>query len=332
MKTFITGATGFIGGRLTEELSRRGNELVVLRREGSACPASGLAGVETVTGDILDSTSLENAMAGCGRVYHLAGYAKNWAKDPATFTRVNVDGLCNVLEAARRSGVRRVVWTSSAVTPGPSNGTPVTESTFREHSFYTPYEASKYAAEQRVPDFTGGGLEVVTVNPSRVFGPGVLNEGNSVTRMIALTLAGKFRFIPGDGEAVGNYAFVEDVVRGLLLAMEYGRSGERYILGGENMSYNEFFRTVSLVSGRRRKMFHLPRSLAMKFSRFEEFRSALGGHPLITPGWMRTFLENWEVSVDKSRRELGYETTPFADAVGITVRWLSDRRKNGGSR
>ncbi len=332
MKTFMTGATGFIGGRLAGELSRRGGELVVLRREGPVCPVSGLPGVETVTGDILDLRSLETAMAGCGSVYHLAGYAKNWANDPATFTRVNVDGLCNILEAARRSGVRRVVWTSSAVTPGPSNGTPVTESTLREHSFYTPYEASKYAAEQRVREFTGSGLEVVTVNPSRVFGPGVLNEGNSVTRMIALTLAGRFRFIPGDGEAVGNYAFVEDVVNGMILAMEHGRPGERYILGGENVSYNEFFRTVSLVSGRRRKMFHLPRGLAMTFSRFEEFRSVLGGHPLITPGWMRTFLGNWEVSVEKSRRELGYETTPFADAVGKTVRWLSDLRKRGGSK
>lgn len=329
MKTLVTGATGFIGGRLVEELTGRGEELVVLCRTGSSRPAGEHAGVSMIAGDILDRPSLDAAMTGCRRVYHLAGYAKNWAKDPTIFRRVNVDGLCNVLEAARASGVRRVVWTSSAVTPGPSNGTPVNEWTAREHSFFTDYECSKYLAEQRAREFSTQGLEVVTVNPTRVFGPGLLNEGNSVSKMIALYIAGKFRFVPGDGTAIGNYGYVDDVVNGMILAMESGRNGERYFLGGENKSYHEFFNMVSTVSGKRRRMFHLPAGLAMIFARLEELRSGFGHHPLITRGWVRTFLSNWAVSLDKSRNELGYRPTPFADAVAETVGWITNATDDG---
>lgn len=325
MRTLITGGTGFIGRSLIGELSRRGEELIILCRKGTDCPGYPIPGTTILHGDILDRASIDRAMRGCRRVYHLAGFAKNWAKDPSVYALVNVDGLRNVLESAIGAGVKRVVWTSSAVTPGPSNGSPVTEWTRREHSFYTDYERSKFMAEHMVRGLLNRGTEIITVNPTRVFGPGILNEGNSVTRMVSLYLAGKFRFIPGDGTAVGNYAFVDDVARGMMLAMESGKNGERYLLGGENRSYNEFFRTVSALSGTERRMFHLPGRLAIRFARVEEFRSRFGHHPLITPGWVRTFLADWAVSVDRSRKELGYRPTPFAEAMTHTIRWIHQK-------
>lgn len=331
MKTLVTGGSGFIGRRLVGELRRRGDEVVVLCRHAFDRPGDDVTGTTMVTGDILDPGSLDRAMEGCSRVYHLAGYAKNWAKDPATFGRVNVDGLLNVVRGAIRAGAGRVVWTSSAVTAGPSDGSPVSEATVRRRPFLTEYERSKFVAEQRVREFLGRGTDIIAVNPSRVFGPGLLSEGNSVTRMIAMYMSGKFRFMPGDGSAVGNYAFVEDVVRGMILAMESGRSGERYMLGGENRSYREFFDTVAEVSGRRRRVFGLPAALAMRVARFEELRSGFGHHPLITTGWMRTFLADWAVSVEKSRGELGYRPTPFREAVARTVRWITDPEPAGGT-
>lgn len=323
MRIFLTGATGFIGIHLTHYLAARGHSVRLLSRPTSdLTPFAGLP-VEVRAGDILDKGSLDDAIAGCDAVFHLAGYAKNWAQDPGTFFRVNVLGLRHVLEAARRHKVQRTVFTSTSVTCGPSSGRPVTESDVRRVDFYTEYERTKSLAEREARRYARAGLDVVMVNPTRVFGPGALTEGNSLTKMIQLYLEGKWRLILGNGRAVGNYGFIEDVVAGHWLALQRGRPGEKYILGGDNLDYTSFFRTLASVSGCRRRMIHVPPRLALAVSRLEALRASRSGHyPLITPSWVRTFLADWAFSSEKAQRELGYRTTPFARAVERTVRWL----------
>ena len=323
MKILVTGGNGFIGSRLVCSLAQSGETVHVLDLPNTKSSRLLHESVRFFSGDILNLHDVERAIEGCDCVYHLAAYAKNWAPDDRTFYQVNVRGTEIVLAAALKNEVKKVVHTSSNVALGPSNGVRTSESTQRTGESFTPYEHSKYLSEQLVHRYVKRGLNVVIVNPTRVFGPGPLNESNSVTKMIAWYLQGKWRIVLGNGRMVGNYVYVDDLIEGYVRAMEFGRLGENYILGGENVSFNEFFELLSSVAKRRYRMLHLPGCLAMALSRLEEFRSRHFRHyPLITPGWARTFLADWANSCDKAQRELGYSITPLRVAMEKTLAWL----------
>jgi nucleoside-diphosphate-sugar epimerase len=335
MTSLITGGTGFIGERLVSRLIAQEESVRVLCRTLTPSIHGGGTPGERRYGDILDLPSLVSAMEGCDRVYHLAGYAHGWSRIPSTYFDVNVRGTRNVLGAALKAGVRKVVVTSTVMTIGPSNGAPSCESTHRLGPMYTVYEQSKLDAELVACEFVNRGLDVVVVNPTRVFGPGKLNEGNSATRMIKLYMDGLWRLVPGDGNAMGNYAFVDDITRGHILAMEHGRPGERYILGGQNVTYNEFFAAVSKAAGKHHALLHIPAALAIASAYTDELRARLfRGYPSITPGWVRTFLLNNEYSSAKAESDLGYSITPLEDALDSTVRWLRQTASlpRGGSQ
>ncbi len=329
---FVTGATGFIGSRLVAELVRQGHAVRALVRPTSS--REGLDGerITTIEGDIRDRSSLHRGMEGCSGVFHLAAYAKNWARDPKTFFELNVGGTRNVLEAASAAGVGRIVITSTIVTFGPTppgvvgdEGMP--RSTAR---FFTEYEGTKTVAEQEALHAAAGGLPVVVVNPTRVYGPGKLTEANSVTVMIDLYDRGRFPFLLAGGANVANYALVDDLVRGHILAMEKGRVGERYILGGENVSLRGLFDLVHEATGTRHVRFGLPRWLAMAYGRLEEKKAEwFGAYPRITPGWVETFLQEWAYSSAKAERELGYTITPLKEGMRLTCEWLRRRRSGG---
>lgn len=324
MSIFITGATGFIGSHLAIECANKGEMVRVICRPTADVSALNHENIQILRGDINDVPSIEEAMHGCKYVYHLAAYARNWARDASIFFERNVQGLKNVLDVALRTSVDKVVFTSTSVTLGPSNSVLTNESTIRQVDCFTEYEQSKFLAEKEALEYVQKGLNLVVVNPTRVFGPGLLNEGNSVTKMIQLYQAGKWRLILDDGRSVGNYVFIDDVVRGHLLAMKYGNRGERYILGGENVSYNDFFRILSEVSKSHYRMIHIPQWMALAVSNIEKFRAQLTDHyPLLTPGWVKTFLADWEFSTEKAQSHLGYTITPFHEALEKTVQWLA---------
>jgi farnesol dehydrogenase len=328
MRILVTGATGFIGGQLAKLLVRRGEAVRVLYRPGANLKPFDDLNLEMCAGDVLDAASVERAMAGCDRVFHLAAYARNWAKDPNTFFAVNVGGLKNVLDTALKNRVKKVVFTSSVVTFGPSNGCVVNESAVRAPEFFTEYERSKFVAEESIRQYLQRGLAVVIVNPTRVFGPGLLCEANAITKMIQLYLQGKWRLVLGNGSEIGNYAFVNDVVAGHLLAMSHGKAGERYILGGENVSFNDLFNMIADLCGRSYRLFHVPPAFALAFSEVEKCRAQWFDHyPLITPDWVRTFLANWACSCAKAERELGYAITPLRQALATTIAWLKTRKE-----
>ncbi|MBI4429215.1 MAG: NAD-dependent epimerase/dehydratase family protein [Ignavibacteriales bacterium] len=323
MRILVTGGTGYIGSKLVERLVQQGERVNVLGFPADQEFSFPLEQVCFFVGDVLNQSLLDRAMQRCDRVFHLAAYARNWSKDVKTFFRVNVDGTRAVLDTAIKNNIRKVVCTSTNLTFGPSNGKAVDESAKRQPVFYTPYERSKFIAEQLVRSYVRKGLHVVMVNPTRVFGPGALVESNAVTKMMKWYTEGKWRLILGDGRAVGNYVFVDDVVQGHLLAMEYGKAGENYILGGENLSFNEFFATLAELSGKRR-MIHLSAALAMVYARFERFLAQrFSHHPVISPGWAQTFLANWANSTTKAESELGYRPTPAREAMRKTLEWLS---------
>ena len=323
MKVFVSGATGFIGVQLVKRLVKEGHEVHALIRSDSKADLIRHPGVKLCKGDILDNESLDYAMAGCEQGYHIAAFAGVWAKDPELVFRLNVDGAINVIEAAGRQGVRRVVLTSTAGILGPSANKAVHESSPAPESFFTDYEASKFQLEKQLLGRTDTDPEVVVVNPTRVFGPGYLSESNGITKMIKQYVEGKWRLIPGKGKSSGNYVYVEDVVTGHLLAMLKGKPGERYVLGGENISYLQLFDFVREASGVRKKLFKIPLWIMLAAAGVMTLISKISGRPpLIVPRLVRKFNHNWIVSSEKAIRELGYQPINARTGIQLTVQWI----------
>ena len=330
MKVMVTGSTGFVGIPLCLELARRDATVHALARSVSIDHPLQQPRIRLFRGDILKPESIAAAIDGCDQVYHLAAFTEIWTPEPGLVYKINVEGTRNILDAAILAGVKRVVITSTAgvMGPSPERGAYVDESTNITPYWATEYEKTKRESEKLAFSYIEKGLDIVVVNPSRVYGPGLIKESNSVVRLVKLYSEGKWRFIPGDGESVGNYVFIDDVVNGHLLAMERGTPGERYILGGENLSYNEFFRHVRQATGKTQRMFHIPLGPMLFFARWQEWMARIfGKKPLIIPALVEKYTQDWYLSSDKARKDLGYSITSFADGLRNTLDWM--RRPDG---
>jgi len=327
MKTFLTGGTGFIGTRLTEKLISENHAVTLLTRNSSFTAFAGNDKISLVKGDLSDKPALLEGMKGCDWVFHMAAYAKPSYKDPSVVYRINVEGTFNVFEAALESHVKKVVFTSTGGTMSYShNGMPVDELTNPDPDLHTLYERTKAEAEKIAFDFSRKGLNVVTVNPTRVYGPGKLTESNSLTKIVQRYSSGLWRIIPGDGNSIGNYVFIDDIVDGHILAARSGRSGERYILGGENHSFRELFAIIGESTGKKRTMINLPAGLMKGIVKLVmSFAKVTGSTPAITMDWLDKFLNDWIMSSDKAVKELGYRITPFAEGISRTIEWLKSK-------
>lgn len=279
MKAYVTGASGFIGGHVVRVLQDAGWDV----------------GDSFV--DVGDRVALTRAMDGCDAVFHLAAlYA--FRGDPAEFTRVNVDGTRAVLDAAHAAGVRRVVHTSSCATCGPVAGRPATEEDEPPAwELAVPYKATKIAGEHVALAAAGDGLDVVVVNPTTPVG-----EGDSMPtptgKMVRGVATGRYRaFLSGTGV---NLVDVRDVAYGHLLAFERGRSGQRYLLGAEDMTLREVFALIADVAGRRAPRLRVPYGVA----RMAAAVRLLNPHEVALARLPMYF------SCDKSRAELGYDPGP----------------------
>ena len=259
MNIFITGATGFIGPGLALQLAAQGHQVHALVRSLEKGKAIEHENIHLHKGDLLDKESVKRAMKGCQQVYHVAAYMVPWDPDPGKSFRINVGGSLNVFEAAAELGVEKVLFTSTTGVLGPSNGKKVTENHIRIADFFHDYESAKIIAEERFLRYIlAGKFEGVVVYPSRVYGPEVYQDSAIVTSMIRRFLAGNWHLIPGDGTKLGNYAYIDDVVDGHIQAMAKGRNGEGYLLAGEEVDWNDFWRVVMEVSGQKHWMIRLP--------------------------------------------------------------------------
>jgi farnesol dehydrogenase len=327
---FVTGATGFIGTKLVNELVRQGHTVHALTRATSNREGLDHEHIKLVQGDIMNLDSLIAGMKGCTHVFHLAAYAKNWAPDTKIFYEHNVLGMRNVFEAAKQIGVERVVWTSTIVTFGPTAPNVIGDENMPRNTpkYYTEYEETKAIAEQEALKRAAEGFPVVIVNPTRVYGPGKLTEGNSVSLMIDQYDRGKIPILLNRGVNIGNYVLVDDLVRGHILAMEKGRIGERYIVGGENASLKHFYELVDEVSGKKHFQINLPPKVGLTYGNIQKFAAnTFGIYPQITTGWVETFLQDWVYSCAKAERELGYTFTPLREGIRLTYEWILQQRQ-----
>jgi dihydroflavonol-4-reductase len=321
----ITGATGFIGGHVARLQSEAGETpRVTYREEGRLERLEGLD-VEPVKADALDRAALRRAFRGCELVFHTAGYVAS--RPVEKVWEINALAPRLTVEAAAAEGVRRVVLTSSVAGIGPSPPGEVNteESPFRGGGLGLAYVDAKHEGENEAAAAGARlGVEVVIVNPSYVFGVPVDTEqpGETSTRMVGNYMSGR---LPAIVDAHTNVVDVRDVAQGHLAAAERGRAGERYILGGHDLSWVELIERVAKLAGVRHPLLVLPPEAAQA----ARAADALGISFPISPEGVVLMAQNWRYSSRKARRELGYKPRPLDDTLGDTVAWYLDLQERG---
>jgi farnesol dehydrogenase len=318
----LTGATGYLGSGIARELIERHESFRVFVRDPKRLefdPA--VSRCEVALGDVRHRDSLRRALQGVTAVIHTAALVKMWVPDPGDFQRVNVEGLQNLLEAAEQAGVQRVVYTSSFVALGPSADVNAGEGLRHPGPLSDPYEESKALALEWLRAEGLRRFPVIVLFPGVLYGPGPRTEGNLVGGMIDLYLDGKFPGLLGSGKQRWSFAFLPDVVDGHLAALEKGKPGEEYVLGGDNRSLNDFFRVMIDFTQIRHPVNHLPFAMGKLVAEMEVARARAFGHaPRLTPGVVEIFKHDWVYSSAKAIRDLGLWVSPLEEGLLKTLK------------
>jgi dihydroflavonol-4-reductase len=322
VKALVTGATGFLGAHVARTLAAQGADLRLLIRPTS--DLRNLQGLEAerVTGDLRDPASLDRAMAGCDTVFHVAADYRLWVPDPEQMYRSNVEGTRNLLQAARKARVGRVVYTSSVATMGfRSNGHPADEeSPVSLADMIGPYKRSKYMAEQLALEAGRTGQDVVVVNPTTPVGEMDIKP-TPTGRIVLDFLKKKF---PAYVDTGLNLVDAAECARGHVLALERGKSGERYILGGENLTLKQLLDCLAAITGLPSPQIRVPHWVALGAALVDEVVRGrlLGRKPRATVDAVRMGRKKMFVSSAKAERELGWKIVPIEDALRRAAEWF----------
>jgi dihydroflavonol-4-reductase len=323
MRALVTGATGFVGAAVARALIAAGWQVRVLVRGGSDRGNLRQLMVEVVEGDLADSRSLERALEGCAGLFHVAADYRLGARDPTQLYRTNVDGTRNILNAARTAGVPRIVYTSSVATIGiPSDGSPGDEQTpVALSNMIGHYKRSKYLAEEVVRDAAGTGMSVVIVNPSTPVGPGDIKP-TPTGQLVLDAASGR---MPAYVDTGLNIVHVDDVAAGHLLAFERGKAGERYILGGEDLTLQTILGQIARLVGRKPPRIRLPYGAVLPIAYLAEgFAMVSGRSGRVTLEGVRMSRKRMFFSNQKAARELGYQWRPPLQAFEDAIRWFRE--------
>jgi len=331
MLAFVTGATGFLGSHVARVLAEQGAELRLLVRATSDLRNIEGLNADRIIGDLRDPVSIEKALSGCEVVFHVAADYRLWVRDPGEMYRSNVEGTRSLLEAARKQGVRRVVYTSSVATMGfiagvrskngqvASEESPVSLADMIGH-----YKRSKFMAERVAIEAARSGVDAVVVNPTTPIGERDIKP-TPTGRIVVDFLKRKF---PAYVETGLNLVDATECARGHVQALEKGRSGERYILGGENLTLKQILDRLGAITGLKSPTVKLPYFFALATGVVDEMVTGrlLGREPRATIDAVRMGREMMFVSSAKAERELGWRTVPVDQALRRSVDWF---RGNG---
>ena len=324
MKSLVTGANGFVGSAVMRCLLAAGHEVRCLVRPGSDRRNLDKSTVEISEGDLRDTASLQRAVSGCDNLFHVAADYRLWVPDPETMYDINVRGTQALILAAAEAGMKRMVYTSSVATLGlNSDGTPADEETPSSLATMTGhYKRSKFLAEQAVQQLTNEHkLSLVIVNPSTPIGPCDVRP-TPTGRMVLDTLCGRMPAYVNTGL---NVAHVDDIAQGHLLAYAHGKPGERYLLGGENMTLLQILQTIDDLSGRQTKRINLPANLILPLAWIMEKTAMITNiEPRATVDSVRMAKKKMFFSSEKAIRELGYQYRPATEALRDAISWFQD--------
>lgn len=326
MLAFVTGATGFLGSHVARVLTEQGARLRLLVRTTSDLRNIADLNAERVEGDLRDLASIEKALAGCDALFHVAADYRLWVRDPDQMYRSNVDGTRGLIEAAWKRGVRRIVYTSSVATMGfSSNGTLADEnSPVSLADMIGPYKRSKFMAEQAAFEAARAGVDVVVVNPTTPIGERDLKP-TPTGRIVVDFLKRKF---PAYVDTGLNLVDATECARGHVQAFEKGRSGERYILGGENLTLKQILDRLAAITGLSSPTVKLPYVFALAAGVVDETVTGriLGREPRATIDAVRMGRKKMFITSAKAERELSWRSVPVDAALQRSVDWF---RANG---
>jgi dihydroflavonol-4-reductase len=324
MRALVTGASGFVGAAVARALLGEGWQVRVLLREGSDRTNIDRLSVEVTLGDLTDVGTLPPAVADCTALFHVAADYRLGAPDPSQLYRTNVEGTRNLLAAAQRAGVRRIVYTSSVATMGiPAGGAPGDETTpVSLEAMIGHYKRSKFLAEEMVREAVRQGVPAVIVNPSTPVGPGDVKP-TPTGQLVLDAAAGR---MPAYVDTGLNIVHVDDVAAGHLLAFHRGRVGERYILGGEDMALRQILIYIAQHVGRAPPRVRLPYAAILPMAYVAEAVAKITGRSgRLTLEGVRMSRKLMYFSSDKARRELGYRWRPPAQAFDDAIRWFREQ-------
>nr|UXE44984.1 aurachin B dehydrogenase [uncultured bacterium] len=328
MKVFVTGSTGFIGSHVARALAAQGAELrLLVRKDSNQRNLEGLPG-ERLVGDLREPDSFSSAMSGCEAVFHVAADYRIWVRDPDQMYRSNVEGTRAVLDAACLHGVKRVVYTSSVATMGfRDDGEPASEdSPVALNGMIGHYKRSKFVAEQLALEYgcAGTGTEVVVVNPTTPVGAQDVKP-TPTGRIVVDFLKRKF---PAYVDTGLNLVDVEECARGHIAGLQKGKSGERYILGGENLTLKQILDRLGAITGLPSPRVEVPYFVALLAGVFDEAVTGRlrGKEPRATVEAVRMSRKRMFASSAKAERELGWRIVPVDNALRSAVTWF---RANG---
>jgi len=326
MLAFVTGATGFVGSHVARVLAEHGADLRLLVRVGSNTQNIDGLHAERVVGDLRDPASIERAMSGCDTVFHVAADYRLWVRDPEQMYQANVEGTRTILQAARKNGVRRVVHTSSVATMGfTSNGHLADEdSPVKLESMIGPYKRSKFMSEDLALKAGRSGMDVVVVNPTTPVGEQDIRP-TPTGRIVVDFLKKKF---PAYVDTGLNLVDVRECARGHLIALEKGRAGERYILGGENLTLKQILDKLAAITGLPSPTIKVPYVMALATGVVDEVVTGriLGREPRATIDAVRMGRKKMFVSSAKAERELGWKPSPVEGALRRAVEWFQTHK------
>jgi dihydroflavonol-4-reductase len=316
----VTGASGFVGSAVARALAARGDDVRVLLRESS--PRKNIEGIDcrVVTGDMRDARSVTKAMEGVRHVFHVAADYRLWAKDPTEIVRNNLEGARAVMGAARTTGVERIVYTSSVAALKPVAGSAVDEtSRHDEETVIGAYKKSKLVAERLVERLAGEGLPVVIVSPSTPIGPRDIKP-TPTGRIIVEAANGR---MPAFVDTGLNLVHVDDVAEGHLLALDKGRIGENYILGGADVRLRDMLGLIAPLVGRKPPRVRLPRAplYPLAFGA-EAFARLSGKEPFLTVDALKMSKYLMYFSSAKAKAELGFQARPFTRGIEDAISWF----------
>jgi len=334
-RVLVTGASGFIGSAVTRRLVAREQEVVALVEPGSDTGNLDGLDVKQVVGDLRNPESVRKVASGCRAVFHVAALYRFWASDPDSFYDINVGGTRNVLGAAGEAGVERMVYTSTVGTLGlehvSGTGSSADERSFPDvRHLYGSYKRSKYVAEHEVLRAIAEGLDASLVLPTFPLGPGD-RAPTPTGRLVLDFLNGR---IPGYVDTVLNVAHVDDVAAGHVLALERGRTGRSYILGGENLALQHMLGELASITGLPAPKIKVPRSLSLVVAAVSEAVEGrlLRRHPSVPLEAARMSTSQMSFDDGRARAELGYAPRPAAEALEASARWFSGTGKVGERR